>query len=520
MTMGEKEEQVLTLKDLLSNYIALARRGSRYWKRALIVFTVILGAGMVWVITKQRVYKSEAKFQVLEADVPNHQERGMEEQRLSVEARLSQVYGSRSNVLDIIRRVQLYQEFAGRASETKLADLFWGRLSRKVENDTVEIAFIDPDPVKAQRVTQALIDLFQNARRRVATERARETLSAVEAQLLQLEGQLAEREEALERFTIANQAMVDQVRARRGTTINLAPQNRAPEVDTRTSARTRRLQARVAQLRSNIESLRNPSSGSSDRPEPPALQQMRERVRAKEAEVQALVSRGLTPDYPTRAAAERELQSLRGQLQVLVSQHRASQRDADNLSTAERDSRIDSLTRDLAAAQNELNESQRVDAAQANVAPGQNPAPAAVNPLTRNNIAEVEREYDRLTADLTTTRAAHSELLRRKLEKQSELRRAELSGAEQIRIIDHPSRPMEPEPPGRTKMSLIVAVIAALLASGTALISGFIDTRIYDATDLARWGQLPELPFIPDLHFDMPEGAARVEGAPPAAPAG
>ncbi len=519
MTMGEKEEQVLTLKDLFSNYIALARRGSRYWKRAALVFGIILSAGMVWVITRQRVYKSEAKFQVLEADVPNHQERGMEEQRLSVEARLSQVYGSRSNVLDIIRRVRLYQEFAGRFSETKLADLFWGRLSRKVENDTVEIAFIDPDPIKAQQVTQALIDLFTNARRRVATDRARETLSAVEAQLLQLEGQLAEREEALERFTIANQSMVDQVRARRGTTINLAPQNRQPEVDTRTSARTRRLQARVAQLRSSIEQLRNPSSSSNDRPESPALQQMRERVRAKEAEVQGLIGRQLTPDHPTRAAAERELQSLRGQLQVLVSQHRASQRDADNLSTAERDSRIDSLTRDLASAQNELNESQRVDAAQANAPPGQN-AVAAVNPLTRSNIAEVEREYDRLVADLTTTRTAHSELLRRKLEKQSDLRRAELSGAEQIRVIDQPSRPVEPEPPGRTKMSLVVAVIAALLASGTALISGFIDTRIYDASDLARWGQLPELPFIPDLHFDMPEGAARggPDGPPEASP--
>lgn len=509
MTMGEKDEQVLSLKDLLANYIALARRGSRYWKRAAVVFTVILSAGMVWVITRQRVYKSEAKFQVLEADTPNQQERGLEEQRLSVEARLSQVYGSRSNVLDVIRRVHLYDQYAGTFSETRLADLFWGRLSRKVENNTVELGFVDPDPLKAQQVTQALIDMFTHSRRRAATDRARETLSAVDAQLSQLEGQLAEREVALEQFTIANQAMVDQVRARRGTTINLAPQARLPEIDNRASARTRRLQARVAQLRSNIEQLRNPSSASSGQTDSPAVQQMRERVRAKEAEVQALVSRQMTPDHPTRAAAERELQSLRAQLQALVSQQNSSRRAAESLSTTERDARIDSLNRDLSAAQSELAESQRTDAAQAATPQNQPTTPAAVNPLTRTNIAEVEREYDRLFSDLATTRTAHSELLRRKLEKQSELRRAELSGAEQVRIIDQPSRPVEPEPPGRTKLSLVVAVLAALLATGTALISGFIDTRVYDATDLARWGQVPELPFIPDLHFDLPAGRAK-----------
>jgi len=97
------------------------------------------------------------------------------------------------------------------------------------------------------------------------------------------------------------------------------------------------------------------------------------------------------------------------------------------------------------------------------------------------------------------------------------MRRAELSGGEQIRILDAPSRPIEPEPPGRTKLAVIVSLLAMIFALGTALISGFIDTRIYDQDDLRRWGELPELPFIPDLHFDGPvtRSGASTSSAPP-----
>ena len=84
-----------------------------------------------------------------------------------------------------------------------------------------------------------------------------------------------------------------------------------------------------------------------------------------------------------------------------------------------------------------------------------------------------------------------------------------------VRIIDPPSRPVEPEPPGRTKLASIVMFLAMVAGLGTALVSGFMDTRIYDMTDLRRWGELPELPFIPELHLDAPAG--RGSSAPPRA---
>lgn len=528
MTMGEKEDQPLSLRDLLANYGALARRGFRYWKRGLVVFTVIMLAGMAWVIARPRTYRSEARFQVQEQERPDGNGPGAEEVQRSIENRLSQVYGSRTNIVTLIRRLHLYPLLQGKTSETKLAELFWGSLDRAVQTDTVQIGFKYGDPEDAKRVVQALIDLFVNARRNTAVERAREALQTVDAQLHQLEGSLAERQESLDRFVIANEAMVRQVQERRGLAtriVQIGPNGAAPtrpaEVDNRTSARTRRLQTRIAQLNASIESLRNPSQPSApSADEPPELRALRERVRAKQAEVEGIRARGLMLDHPTRAAAERELQGMVSQLNTAVARQRGAQQSAQNLSQAEREQRIEQINRDIQQARGELAESQRADnAASAPQARPGMPAPNAPNPLTRGNMVAVEAEFDRLTTDVTTTRTSYQELLRRKLDSQAVLRRAELSGGEQIRILDAPSRPIEPEPPGRTKLTLIVSLLAMIFAFGTALVSGLIDTRIYDQDDLRRWGELAELPFIPDLHFDGTgsRAAAAESGAPPPA---
>ena len=183
MTMGEKEDQPLSLKDLLANYGALARRGLRYWKRGLAVFTVIMLAGMAWVITRPRTYRSEARFQVQEQERPDGNGPGAEEVQRSIENRLSQVYGSRTNIITLINRLHLYPLLQGKTSETKLAELFWGSLDRSNQTDTVQVGFKYGNPEDAQCVVQGLIDMFVNARRNIAVERARESLQTVDAQL-------------------------------------------------------------------------------------------------------------------------------------------------------------------------------------------------------------------------------------------------------------------------------------------------------------------------------------------------
>lgn len=517
------EEQVFTLRDLAMNYLALARRGIRYWFRGALIFTVVFLAGLAWVVTKARVYKSEAAFQVQDSNTGGEHSDASEEQiQRSVEARLNQIYGSRRYMMNIIRELHLYDHLLGVGadgrpitSETKIVDIFTGGIDRRVERNIVHLGFTFKEPARAQQVVQALIRLFVNERKMAAEEQARDTLQLVEGQLRELENVLAQRQEALDRFMIANQGMVDQIRVQRGGVMarianSMAggdPGAHTPSADTRSSSRTRGLRARLSQLQSALDALRNPQSAQApSNDDTPEIQAMRERVRDKRSAVDALRARGLMADHPTRAAAERELAEMESQLNGVIARHRGVQVARENLTQSERNARIEQLTRDLQVAREELAASERTDNAAHPMQPGV-PAQPATPPGQLANVVEVEAMWDRLQNDLSGTRTAYNDLLRRKLERQSDLRRIQLAGGETVRIIDPPSRPVEPEPPGRTKLASIVMFLAMVAGLGTALVSGFMDTRIYDMTDLRRWGELPELPFIPELHLDAPSVA-------------
>lgn len=523
------DDEVFTLRDLLANYLALARRGMRYWMRGAAVFTTIFVIGMVVVINRPRVYKSEAAFQVLDSNTVQREEQGEETIQRSIEGRLNQIYGSRRYVMNIVRELHLYDHLLGVGpdgrpitSEAKIVQQFHSAMDSRVERNIVHLGFVYKDPLRAQQVVQALIRLFVNERKMAAEEQARDMLNLVDGQLRELDGVLQQRQEALDRFVLANQAMVDEVRARQG--IVVAGVGRVPSgasthaSDPSVSATTRRLRARVGQLESELNALRNPGAAAST-PSPddtPEVTALRERVRQKRDQVASLRSRGMTPDHPTRAAAERELADLESELNAAISRVRGAQRERENLSASERAARIERITRELASAREELTASERADSA-ARTASAQATAPTTqpARPAgALNNIVEVEAQYNRLTNELQGARNAYNDLLRRKLERQADLRRIQLAGGETVRIIDPPSRPVEPEPPGRTKLSAIVLFLALLFGTGTAIISGFIDTRVYDLTDLRRWGELPELPFIPELHLDAPSSGAR-SGTPP-----
>jgi len=525
------DDEVFTLRDLLMNYLALARRGVRYWMRGAAVFIAIFVVGMVVVIQRQRVYKSEAAFQILDSNTARHEEQGEETIQRSIEGRINQIYGSRRYVMNIVREHHLYDHMLGVGpdgrpftSEAKIVQQFQGAMDSRVERTIVHLGFVYKDPLRAQQVVQSLIRLFVNERKMAAEEQARDMLQLVDGQLRELEGVLAQRQDALDRFILANQEMVERVRIDRGLQAGGAGQRMAaPSAaasDSSTSNGTRRLRARVSQLESAISNLRNPGAASAPQADDtPEVGAMRERVRTKRDQVAALRARGMTPDHPTRASAERELADLESELNAAVARVRGAQRERENLSESERASRIEQLTRDLQQAREDLNSSERSDSAsrgggrpQQAATPQQPPARA---PGVAANIVEVASTLDRLENEIQGTRTAYNDLLRRKLERQSDLRRIQLAGGETVRIIDPPSRPVEPEPPGRTKLAAIVIFLALLFGLGTALVSGFIDSRVYDLTDLRRWGELPELPFIPELHLDAPAG--RGSSAPPRA---
>lgn len=525
MTVGtpNNEEQVLTLKDLLTNYFNLVKRGGRYWGRGLAIALVVVIGGMAWVVQRPRVFKSEATFEV----IMDTGDRGDEEIQRLLESRINQVFGSRQYILDLVRRLHLYDHLFGRTSESKIYDVFGDAMARRVERNTVKLSFVYKDGRLAQQTVQGLMDLFRNERTIAARQNARQALDTVTAQLTQLETTLSQKQHALDEFSRANEAMVEEIRREREgrVVINQPGSAAAPRVEDRSSLRTRRVRARVAELERAIELLRNPTAEAS-RPseEPPEVQALRGRLREKDAEIAGHRARQMTEAHPTMSAALRERSQMAEQLRVALARLNGAEQNAAQLSSAERERRIASLQAELTRARIELTESVRDDNASANGSQTPStPTPVVRNPLTRSSMLEVRGEYDRLTTDLATTRQSYQELLRRKFERQADFERARFAGGEQLRVIDPPSLPIEPEPPGRVKLAFIVCILASILGIGAALISGFLDTKIYDSTDLERWGEVPELPFIPDLFIDVKGGAAnaprRLAGPPPNPPA-
>jgi hypothetical protein len=221
-------------------------------------------------------------------------------------------------------------------------------------------------------------------------------------------------------------------------------------------------------------------------------------------------------------SAVRDQQTAETNFNIEQSRYRSSAPSVPaGLSPEEARMRINTLQEELRSVRRQLAESEAADRGAppppANV-PLQQPLPTEPR-LT--NINEVRAGRDRLAAELTTTRNQVEDVRRLVLNRQAEVRRIEVQGGEQIRIIDQPTRPLDPEPPGKAKLGGIVFLVVLLLSLGTSLISGFIDTRVYDLADLQRWGEIPELPYIPELHADMPLGARPGGGAgPPGARAG
>ncbi len=493
MTVESHDEgHVLTMRELLVHHLQLARRGVRYWTRGAAVFALLFLAGMIWVVARPRVYKSEARFQVIESDAAAADQRNDEETARSVENRLSQVFNSRRYVLSITRQLHLYDHLAGRTSEQKIADLFAGSLDRRVERDIVSLGFTFNDPIRAREVVRALLHLFVNERKVAATERAQEALRNVEAQERELGTALAERQQALDRFVLDNQETVEQILRMRNPGARDAPSGAAPSLD-HAGSRTQRLRARLQQLQRQLDLVlaRGVDAPQVAAPgEPEAVTQERARVREAQERVQDLIARGMTPAHPTRVEAERRLHESQASLQRAIAQHSAASLGHGLPPGADRARRVEDLRREIDATRAELDESARADRASARGDTG------AGRPRNR---VEIEARYDRLSADLQTTRLSYGNVLQRLFEKQADLRRVELSGGESVRVLDPPSLPVEPEPPGRVKLAAIVTLLAALLGVVTAIVAGLLDTRVYDLGDLRRWGESPDLPFVPDL---------------------
>lgn len=533
------KEEKNNLHDTVADYVAFVRRSLRYWKRAVILFVVVFGTGMCWVVTRPRVYRSQASAVVHDLLVTNTDSRGAEEAHAELTARLDLVYGSRSNLGRIIDELNLYPWLRGRTSRLKVIESFREALSyTALGRDAFEIQFVYKDPRIAQRTVERLLRLYTEQRREAGEAQARNDLGSVNTALAGLEAILEEQEGRLERFERVNHTLVEQVRLRRMGQIQLRTPEGTPAMVVAAppplsaapgeSSRTRRLRIRLAALQSRQAALQraleSPMAPAPPPPSPVPSPDESERLQTLRRNVTELRERlarlrtTYTDEYPDVQITLRRLGDAERELASALAQERSRSRPSVQTVSAIAPpeairAQLDSVQREieqvraaLAVAMREQGPSEitrrrtRSTETRTSVAGPSSGTSLAPDERPLTSLVEVEATWDRLLAELTTTRTRYQTLLTRKFELQAMLDTVHTSGADVLRVIDPPSLPQEPEPPGRTRLAVMVLVVAIALSTGVAVLSGILDSRLYEPGDLRRWGELPELPAIPDLH--------------------
>ena len=512
------------LRAMLADYLALARRALRYWPRTIAIFVAILSGGMYWVIKRPRAYRSEASATVQDASASRPAVGDQDQGQAELRARLAQVYGSRANMGRIVDELNLYPWLHGKTSHMKVIESFQHAMSfAAVGRDAMHLEFEYQNPALAQIVVQRLLQLYTDERRAAGQMQVRTELGSVETAVGGLEAVISEEEERLERFERANHELVEQVRLRRlgqmqaRLGVAVVPETPAEPGE---SVRTRRLRIRLSALENRLSALQHavssPQAPSASAPEPESerVQSLRHSLAELRERLERLRTT-YTDEYPDVQVTARRVGDAQRELSAAVAAegsrgHGASQAIANEPAEQVRD-QMTSVAREIDDTRADLSSSVREDRLRVGTSPPvHETAPAPPPPPTDASwsaspdrplasLVEVESVWDRLTAELTTTRTRYQQLLTRRFELQAQLDTVNTTGADVLRVIDPPSLPVEPEPPGHTKLALIVLAVALALALGVAVISGYLDSCVYEPGDVARWGELPELPAIADL---------------------
>jgi uncharacterized protein involved in exopolysaccharide biosynthesis len=521
-----------SFSETLSNYATVARKAMRYWPRAVVAFIVVVGAGMAWVLKRPRIYKSEASATVIDTARSSDQGLAPDEAQAALRARLDQVYGSRANLGAVLDELHLYPWLSGQTSRLRVIESFQEAITYTAAGrDAFHLEVVYRDPYVAQRAVRRLLRLYTDERRSAGQELIRAELGSVQTALGGLETVLTDQEDHMERFERANHALVEQVRyLRLGQTIRPMP-GASSTASTEPvasqpgdSPRTHHLRIRLGALQSRFASLQRsitpaanaqPAAPSGPVEESERVQTMRHAVSELRDRL-ARLRTTYTEEYPDVQVAVRRLSEAERDLNGALAAERARNATTAVAPTAPPEQvrlQIESVSREIDDTRAALSAAVREDRARspATLATPTRATPRDANtPVVENapvgadrplgSLVEVESMWDRLTAELTTTRTRYQQVLSRKFELEAQLATVNANGADVLRIIDPPSLPAEPEPPGRTKLSLIVLALALALALGVAGLSGFLDARVYEPADLRRWGELPELPAIPDIH--------------------
>ena len=488
------------------------------------------------------VYKATTTILIEEPEIPPEYVKttvtGYVEERLQA---ITQEIMSRSNLVNLIEKFDLYPEMRGRYTLDEIVNKM--REDIKLEPINVEVtnrrsgrpasatiaftlSYEGRDPVKVQKVTNALASLYLEYNLRTRKEQASGTVAFLEKQLEQVRKRMKELEARISKFKKEHLGELPEM-----VNVNIQTINRLERRLEDLEAQIRSLKEQKVYLQGQLALVEPMAPIKTE--EGKAIMTPLERLKYLRLKLISMRAT-LSPNHPDIKKLEREIKALEAQvgttdytlekikqlndLQARLAELRErlgpKHPDVKNL-----EKKIEILSRELAKA-----DAPQVKAAQAALNRPDNPA--YINLMTQiasievqiksleeekaqiqkkideyqrrlENTPLVEKEYNLLLTDYQNTRRKYDELMDKLMEARIAEKLEESRRGERFTIIDPAQLPEKPYKPKRMAIVLIGFVLALGAGVGTVAMMEYLDHSIKTPEELQQLSSVPVLAAIP-----------------------
>ncbi len=522
-----EEEQTLEFSDYIA---AFKRRRGTILAIASAIFLLGLLAALLWPPT----YRSSATILIKEQEIPPElvasTVTSFASQRIQT---ISQYVMARSNLLDIIKKYDLYEKESDRMTTEEILEEMRDNINlRMIDAEVVDprsgrptsatiafaLNFSGDDAGQVQKVTNELTSLYLAENLKERSEKATETYSFLSNETLRLNNEINILEKKLAEFKGLHANALPELKE-----LNLQMMDRTDREITDLNTQIRTLEDRKIYLNSQLAQVKPFGSDISLDPST--------RIQALRNEYYRLIAR-YSPDHPDVMRIKREIQGL--ELET-----------GDVSSAASHLQQLESLQAEMGALRQKYSEQHPdVIRLQKQITALKNApvAPAKLNTAARNNpdnpafitlktqieaanseirslrqkrivlekklqdyesrlteAPQVEQEYSKLNRDLLNTTAKYQELKAKQNQAQIAQQLETESKGEQFVLIEPAIRPEEPISPNRPAIVFLSLVLALGSGLGFAAVAEGISDTLHGSRALAATAGGPPLAEIPYL---------------------
>jgi uncharacterized protein involved in exopolysaccharide biosynthesis len=494
----------------MASYVAILQRAIGYWKWGFCLCLVVTVAGTIFAGTRRKFFTSSTRIRVVSAQVDRMSElMGSADAMRDLDSRLKQFVGSRRFLQEVVDEFGLYREEQKRQdlSDGEVLALMRMRLDYGVyQGDEFGMAFTDYSPRLAQAVTKNLAQRFMEREKGADYAVYQTKLSRVETQLKRVEGQLSDMLDRETQFKQQNSTLLKRLRRRQlgSDTLDVADvsvSSSETRVTSGDSPRLRSLRRRLKNLEDTANRLRTQRRTSANTGVGAERAAVNQQVDLATRDYERLRQQ-YTEEWPDVRAAKRRLDQLRARQRDLEAAHRDLQAKGNSGALATVNDEIEALREQIRTqARRETAAAKRAKAPGKTVAPEQEEQGKT---LAVANVEELEAALQRMETEMRPVREQVQALHADRLKLQFQTRQREQGSMEYV-VVDPANRPVKASGPPRTLMALASAAAGLALGLSCMALLGFLDSRVYRPTDLARFDRIPLLAVVPDFESDINE---------------